>query len=540
MKMKLFTLTALSLLVTLAHAQTLLYNDGAMIKVQAGAVLYVEGGIQNTATGTIDNDGTIELKGNFLNAGTWEPTEPNTLKFSGDANATVTSGPAMFQNVVVQKGNNFNVTLVDHMTVNTNLDFNAAGSTRLATANGANLKIGPVGTVTGYDSDEYVATDGTGVMEKAVTANGTFFFPIGDLTNYSPLSSTYTGSAYAAATIQTRANDLTHPNKPSDATDYISRYWDVDAAGITGYTNSLTGTYVPADLTGTGSLVKGAVYDGVEWSYADAAAGANTVIGSTNDANADFTGTNFFGKAILKVFLTGALPGSGVPPMNTLINSVLPLASPYSAAPWNAPAVTAPSIPVSATDWILVETRDPSINLISQTSAFLLNTGAIVNPDGSPLTLKNAVPSAIVSIRHRNHLGVRTIGNLDLINPAMHDFSTGTGQAYTNTTVAPIPPNTNMRLIGSTYALWGGNAGIANLNALTRINYAGPGNDNAALLSALGGNSGNTLGIPTIIYHQADLNLNGNVRYAGPGNDNAFLLQNIGSNSGNTYFQHLQ
>ncbi|MDQ3017121.1 MAG: hypothetical protein M3R25_10455, partial [Bacteroidota bacterium] len=452
--MKLITLSAFSLLATFSFAQPLLYNDGAMIKVQTGAVLYVEGGIQNTATGTIDNDGTIELKGNFVNAGMWEPSQPNILKFSGDASSTVTSGNAVYQSVVVQKGNNFNVTLVDNMTVNTNLDFNAAGSTRLATASSANLKIGPVGTVTGYDSDEYVATEGTGVMEKAVTANGTFFFPVGDLINYSPLSSTYTGSAYAAATLKTKVNDLTHPNKPADASDFISRYWDVDAAGISTYTNSLTGTYIPADLTGTASLVKGAVYDGVEWSYADAAAGANIVIGSTNDAIADFTGTNFFGKAILKVFLSSSLPSSGVPPMNTAINSVIPLGSPYSATPWNAPVVTAPSIPATATDWILVETRDASINIISQTSAFLLSTGTIVNPDGTPLTLKNAVSSAIVSIRHRNHLGIRTIGNLDLVNPTMHDFSTGTGQAYTNTTIAPIPPNTNMRLIGSTYALW--------------------------------------------------------------------------------------
>ena len=77
--MKRILLSALCALPAFCFGQTLLYNDGAMIKVQAGATLYVEGGIQNTATGTIDNDGTIEVKGNFLNQGSWEASQANTL-----------------------------------------------------------------------------------------------------------------------------------------------------------------------------------------------------------------------------------------------------------------------------------------------------------------------------------------------------------------------------------------------------------------------------------------------------------------------------
>src|SRR5687768_1099012 len=178
------------------------------------------------------------------------------------------------------------------------------------------------------------------MMQKEVTANATFEFPIGDGTNYSPLSNVFTGSAYAAANLRARVNDLTHPNNPTDATDYISRYWDINATGITGYSNTMTGTYVPADVTGTAAKVKGAVYDGTEWSYVAAAGGTNTVTGSTDDVTADFTGANFFGKVNLKLFLAGPMPGSGTPPMTTLLNnspSLIPLNSPYSVAPWNAP-----------------------------------------------------------------------------------------------------------------------------------------------------------------------------------------------------------
>ena len=62
--MKRILLSLLCALPVLGFGQILLYNDGAMIKVQAGATLFVEGGIQNTATGTIDSDGNIELQGN--------------------------------------------------------------------------------------------------------------------------------------------------------------------------------------------------------------------------------------------------------------------------------------------------------------------------------------------------------------------------------------------------------------------------------------------------------------------------------------------
>ncbi|HEX5112042.1 MAG TPA: hypothetical protein VFV79_04295, partial [Saprospiraceae bacterium] len=139
----------------------LLYNDGAIVKVQAGATLYVQGGIQNTSGGTIDNDGTIDLEGNFVNAGTWEPSQSNTLRFSGTGNSDVTSGTAVFQKVEDIKTGGGNINLLDNMTIDTNLNFNSAGATRIVTGD-FDLILGNTATVTGPDDDEYVATTGTG------------------------------------------------------------------------------------------------------------------------------------------------------------------------------------------------------------------------------------------------------------------------------------------------------------------------------------------------------------------------------------------
>lgn len=534
LSMKKIILSILCALPFLSTGQVLLFNDQATIKVQAGATLFVEGGITNTSGGTIDSDGTIELQGSFLNQGNWDNAQPNTLKFSGNNDADVTAGTAQFDSVVITKGSGGDLTMLSNMTINRNLNF-AGTNNRIVTGN-FDLFLGTTATSIGHDDDEYVATTGTGMIQKAVTANGSFNFPTGDATFYSPLTCAFTGTSYTSANLRAKANNLTHPNKPADATDYLSRYWDINATGIGGYASTLTGTYNAGDdLTGSDPLVKGAVYDGTEWSYAGAAEGVNTVTGTTDDATADFTGTNFYGKAILKVFLAGAMPASTNPPMTTALSTptqLIPLGSPYSVAPWNAPAVTAPSIPASTTDWILVETRDPSINIISQTSAFLKNDGTIVGIDGGPLTLKNAVPSAIVSIRHRNHLGIRTAIALDLLNPTLHDFSTDTTQAWRN----PVISNSNMRLVGTTYCLWGGNANLTT-SGLTKVSYLGLQNDPAAILSAMGGNNNNPL-LET--YHIADVNLNRKVSYLGLQNDPAVVLANMGGNNNNPRTQHLQ
>ena len=447
MKLKLFTLTVISLFAAQTWAQTLLYNDGAIVKIQAGATLYVEGGVHNTAAGTIDNDGTLEVKGNLTNLGTWDPTGANTLKFSGNANSDVTSGTALFHTVVVQKDATFNVNLLDNMTVNNNLDFNAAGSTRVTTDN-FDLKLGTAATVTGYDSDEYVATTGTGMMQKDVTGAGTFEFPIGDLTNYSPLSSTHSGTYGAAANIRARVNDLTHPNKPSDASDFISRYWDVNATDITGsYLNTLTGTYIPADVTGTASLVKGAVYDGTVWSYDAAAAGTNTVTGSTNDLAADFTGTNFFGKVNILAFLQGPYQ-TGSMTMTTSLNTagLIPLTSPYDAS------ISVASIPANVTDWVKIELRDATTpsTILGTGSAFIKNDGSIVGLDGTSLpTVKNGNASSIVAIGHRNHLPFRTNVGLDVVNPTLEDFTNTNPKLYDNGT-----GNAPLNTLSGRLAMW--------------------------------------------------------------------------------------
>jgi len=524
----------LSCLAVMLQAQFI--NNGGTVTIQNGATLSVEGNLTNNSGGTITNDGTIEVMNDFVNSGSIASGASSLIRFIGSANSNITSGGALFKNAEMAKTAS-TITLQDAMNVSGTFTFAQANNQVMLGNNNLTIKQG--GSVASAGSDRFFNTNGIGKLLKELNANGALTFEVGNGTQYSPISCNVTGSAFASASVGGRVYTSGLTTKYSESTDYITREWDISATGITDYDNQMTGTYADGDVTGTENLIKGSYYT-TDWHF-DGSAGDNvnnTVTAQTDNTSVKLTGMNFFGKANLKAFLSGALSGSS---MTTSVNTagVIPLTTPYTVAPFNAPTVTASSIPANATDWILVEVRDsgdPS-TVISKTSAFIMSDGSIVNFDNEPLRLKNATTNGYIALRHRNHLGIRTNTTLDLVNPTLHDFTTGTGQAYTNPS---ITSNANMRNMSGNYAMWGGNSSTSLTHSNPyKVSYAGPGNDNSALLIALGSNKSTVLGNPPpYVYNQADLNLNGNVRYAGPQNDNAVILQNLSNNKANVIFEH--
>jgi len=526
----------LSLIAGAVQAQFI--NNGATVTIQPGATLRVETNFINNS-GTVTNSGTLEVMGNFDNNATFTSTDPSTVRFIGTADANVSTGGAVLRNVEMSKNGGDVVLLDDNMSIAGTLNFNG-DDTRIVT--GAQSLILPTSAdITGVDANEYVATTGVGRLIKTVAGNATVNLEVGDLTNYSPVSNVVTGTTYSAATVGGRVLTTGLTTKYADASDYINREWQVAATGITGYANTLTGTYVAGDVVGMSSLVKGATFHTADWRFDGSNSGASTVIASTANTDVRLSGLNFFGKANLKAYLAGALP-SGTTMTTTLnSNALIPLASPYSMAPFNAPAVTATSIPATATDWILIEVRDATTpaTVISQVSGFILNDGNIVSYDGTPLRLKNAVASGHIAIRHRNHLGIRTATALDLVNPpVIKDFSLGTGEAYTNGALS----NANMKSVGSVFALWNGNG-----NSNTNIRFSTTLGDYNYLLNTptsgpspnigCGGNTSTNL-FP--VYSNADYNLDGRVRFSATIGDYNVLLNGVLSGNTSTIItQHL-
>lgn len=481
-------------------------NNGASVTIQSGAVLRIETDFINNS-GTVTNQGTMEVSGDFTNAATGIFTSDpgTTIRFIGGTDSEVTSNGVSFAHVDMAKDPSFNMILQDDMTISETLTFTEDNNKVLL--GDSDLTVSAVASA---DDNEYVVTNGTGSLIKNIAANGTVTHEIGDLDNASFVSSDVTGSAYTDATLSARVITTGLTDKIFGATDYINREWQITATGITDYQNTMTGTYVSADAVGTQSLITGSTFHTNDWFFNGSDNGPLEVLASTDELSVSLSGQNKFTTVPLKAFLAGALSGGTMTKtLNT--NNLIPLESPYTVSPFNAPSVTAPSIPADATDWILIEVRDATTpsTIISQTSGFILDNGNIVAADGGEFRLKDAPASGHIAVRHRNHLAIRTPSPMDFNNPpALYDFTTGTSQAYTDTN---ITSNANMRNVGGVFAMWAGD-----VNNDGRIRYLPsiipliPSDALAILSLGLGGNASSS---QTNVYSNYDVNLDRHLRY---------------------------
>lgn len=516
MKNILLTLFGIALGVSV---QAQLVNNGGTIIVESGAVLFVESDIENNSSGTITNSGIIEVQGDLNNAlGTLTSGAGSTIEFSGTAAANFTPGTHTVSNVVMSKSS-ADVTLLGDLQVDEDLSFQAAS--KLNTSSHT-LTLDENATITTPAMDRYVIADagvgGSVVKMKNNTDDVTF--PIGDATSYTPVDVTgIAGTTGVASTISASTEGIKAPNAPIEATDFINRYWDVEATGITDFEATLVGTYNDADVDGaaTEASISGAGYDGMAWAYVGSLgdAAANQVTVDVDYDAVEFTGTNKFGRVDLTAYLEAAF-ASGTMTTDLRDLDLIPLTSPYAEDP-----VVATSIPTDVVDWVLIEVRDvsdPSV-VSSFHSAFLMDDGSVAGLDGSSLPLlRGASGQQIVALRHRNHLPVRTNVALDLDNPTAFDFSSSS-DVYAD----PAISTPNMKSVGGTNVLWGGNA-----NSDDDLQYNGGGlNDRIAMLLEVGFS---TTSIPTDPgYYNEDVNMDGVVQYNGGGlNDRILLLLNVG------------
>ena len=124
--------------VTVASAQ--IYNDGAVIHIESGAVVYSEGDVTVANSGTVTNLGLLTTLGNYANDATtngggqyevfghWTNTNTFThdnsrVSFLGDTDSDVTSGSDDFFEVYVGKDAGINVNLLDNAKVDGDLKF---------------------------------------------------------------------------------------------------------------------------------------------------------------------------------------------------------------------------------------------------------------------------------------------------------------------------------------------------------------------------------------------------------------------------------
>lgn len=222
--------------------------------------------------------------------------------------------------------------------------------------------------------------------------------------------------------------------------------------------------------------------------------------------------------------------------------SLLPADDPYTEFPnpvtttAGAGVFTVADANNAIVDWVLIEIRDadvPSMVLASR-SALIQRDGNIVSSsdgvsdiqflstDLSPASIPNSIH---LSIKHRNHLAVRTPTALSTASGTItHDFSTAQSQAYQD---GSISSNAAMAFVSGTiskYCMWAGDTNTSGL-----IRYTGSGRDPLPILNMVLAvvPAGDNTNITAPGYYIEDVNMNSTVRFTGTGRDPLLILNNV-------------
>lgn len=519
----------------LASAQ--LFIDQATFTIQSGATVTVQGDV--TSNVDIQGTGKVILKGTAnQNVNMNGFTIPN-LEVDNSLNATLTgsakiAGDLLFTNGKLLLGNN-------------------------------NLSLASAGTITGATNAKYVVTNGTGRLIKAALGATAFVFPVGNSTDlYNPLSISNSGTAdsigvRASATVLSLGASGTAFSK-----EVVNNTWTVTEAVAGGSNLSLTATWNGSqELSGFDRTRTGISYyittpaANVGWDLLNSQTAAAGGAGPYTATRTGFTSVGSFAvgtrpvlSALLvtpKVFLQGAF-NTSLNRMNDALRTgnLIPTTEPYSSAVGGNLMSTSNAVKGSGggetstasvvgaaagaatdntiVDWVLVQLHNSATNaVISQRAALIQRDGDVVDVDGvSPVNMAgNAAGSYFISVKHRNHIGVRSAAAVTLAKTTnlSYDFSTGLAQALTPAANAAMTNKYGSAITTTVYMLWGGNA-----NSNTNTRYSGPANDEGVLLNTcLSGNKAGT----SAGYLNCDLNMNGTLRYSGPSNDEAFLLNTV-------------
>jgi hypothetical protein len=201
---------------------------------------------------TINNGGSI-----ITNPITYGPSATLVYNQGGAVSSTNYEWPTVNlpTNVTIQNASN--VTINESKNINGILTL-TSGDLIL----GANiLTLGASASISSASSSSHIDATSSGEVRKIYNANGSFTFPVGDGTNYTPATLNFTaGSSITGATddyvgVRLKTSKVTGMNNTNQ--HYINRAWFIEpGAGLSSYTYSVELSYCNADITGTESEIR--------------------------------------------------------------------------------------------------------------------------------------------------------------------------------------------------------------------------------------------------------------------------------------------
>ncbi len=322
-------LIALQLLILSAHAQVDMVQDNVPVSLSSGTTLFTNGNITFSGTSAVENNGTIQLSGNWNNNSTGNvfTAAGGTVIMQGGAQVIAGTKPTFFNTLQV---NSTSVTLDQDITTGLTNGFPSSGdlllvngnfflnSHLLTVANNATtgitrtsgMIISETDGLAGYGrvqwniggfSNNYIIPFGNAVSNNLVPFS--FSVTTGGVPSGTGLGS-FTASTYPTTTLANPNNrplptGVTHLNNALNLDNFaqtLDRFWVLDVAGYaTNPTATMTMTYRDSEHdasngstnTITESLLKAQRWDGVQWTAQTGTinAASNTMI---------ISGTNIF------------------------------------------------------------------------------------------------------------------------------------------------------------------------------------------------------------------------------------------------------
>jgi hypothetical protein len=204
---------------------------GSKITVSAGTVVNVAGSITIADSGSIDNNGTISVDGDWTNNSgvVWKPA-PGKTEFNGTAPQIITGSTATtFSNLTINNASG--VSLKQDVIVDQQLEFKL-GAIILEKST---FKLSSPSTqVTGADSTKYIKTLSTGVVNRvfsglAADTGKAMIFPVGRL-QYAPVTLTFHGILKEPSNVLFRVgNSVDAPSGGVDQNKMSSVVWELGA-----------------------------------------------------------------------------------------------------------------------------------------------------------------------------------------------------------------------------------------------------------------------------------------------------------------------
>jgi hypothetical protein len=452
MKIRIFSLIILLIgSLGYSHAQHLV-NQGAAIRVSSGTYLHINGNFRNQNAGSMNNAGNVVVKGNWEN----NATSGNLLQGS--------TGTVFFSGVSPQTIGGTTKTWFSNLTLNSHVslvgsEISVSGAfamnSNFMTLNAYNLRMETGSSLTGASPSGYIVASATGKLFRPVTGSSVAF-PVGTASSYVPVNLVNTGTTdnFGVSVFpDVRTSGLAGGTIPQ-INDCVNMTWNISEQ-VAGGSNLTITAFWPGAIEGANfDRTKAGMghYTGGAWDPQEEtpASGANpySIVRSGITAPSAFAVGDLESPMAIPVdirldvfaLLEGPFAGSNMTTTLKTLN-LIPLSQPYNIAPWNyAGSESVASIPANVVDWVLLEIRDAPTaagatpgTMLGRMAAFILNTGKIVDIDGSSIPTFNGTVSnnLFVVVWHRNHINIMSANALIKsggIYP--YDFTNSQNKAY--------------------------------------------------------------------------------------------------------------